>query len=859
MRTIFDWFRKPSDQALRAEIEEHLAMRAEHEGITLEEARRRFGNPLKVQEEVREVWLGARAEAWLQDLRLAGRMIWRHPVFAAGAICALAAGLGTSTAVFSVVDRVLFRSLPFAAPEQLVMVGQSAVIEPMPFLLWPDYNDWQKSQTAFSSMTALASGTYDCDINEENPARVRCGAVAWNFLRVLGVLPQRGRDFLEVEDRRGAPRVALITDELWGQRFGRDAGALEKTVSLDGQPVRVIGVLARGFEMPGLQAADVLMPMALPPPTRPMMGGVLRVYARMKPGVTAEEARARLRRPFDEALKHVPAQFRKEVRLSVIPLRDARTGDAKRASWLLLAAVIPLLLIACANVSNLMLSRAAAREREMSIRSALGAARGRLARLVLIESVSLSIVAGIGGLALAWALVRAFAKAAPEGIPQLSSASIDWRVMAFGFALSVASGILCGLAGATASPRVEALHAGRSVGMRGRRLREVLLAGQVAVTLMLVAGAAWMTASLWRMTHERLGLDATRVYTATVVLPQAKYGTPQAQSSMWDRMLERFEHLPGVEAAALADSIPPGGRTRSMIFQKILVDGQPPEVSGTGGMVPWRAVTPGYFKALGIPVLRGRGFAEEDRKGAPLIILSALLERRLMGRESALGRMIRTGGMTVDYGVAGIAGDVSNAGLALPAEPEYYVLRLKSAPELLRHSTLVVRAAAGAPLSPETIRREIQALDATLPVTVEMLEERIGKLAARPRLLALLLGLFAAAALVLAAVGLAGVVAYQISQRRREIGVRLALGATHAQVRGFVMRRVAAPVVAGLVFGVALSWGSVKYAEPLLHKVTPQVWLMLAAAVMGAMAVTAAWIPARAALRVDPQETLRSE
>lgn len=859
MKTILRWFRKPADEALRDEIEEHLAQRAEHDGITLEEARRRFGNPLKIQEDVREVWLGKHAEAWLQDLRLTVRGLRRHPVFALGAVTALALSLGASTAVFSVVDRVLFRPLPFAGSDRLVVVGQSAVIEPAPFLLWPDYSDWQKSQTAFTSMTALAAGTYDCDLNEQNPLRIRCAGVAWNFLPVLGMAPQHGRDFLPSEDRRGAPRVALITDELWGSRFGRDRAALERTVSIDGLPTRIVGVLPANFEMPGLQAADVLMPMALPPPARPMMGGVLRVYARLKPGVTLEEARERLRGPFQEALQYVPAQFRNEVRLSVISLREARTGDARRASWLLLAAVVLMLLIACANVSNLLLARAASREREMAVRAALGAARGRIVRLVLLESLTLALLAGAAGLGLAWLLIRAFVSLSPASLPQLASASLDWRVFAFGFALSVVAGLLCGLAGAASAPRVEQLHGVRATGPRGLRLRETLLAGQVAVTLLLVAGASWLVAGFYQLTHQDLGFDASRVFTASVVLPQARYPTPAAQEAMWNSMIERCERIPGVEAAALADSLPPAGRTRTMIFQRILLDGQPPKVSGTGGMVPWRAVTPGYFETLGIPILRGRGFTEEDRSGPPLVILSASLERRLAGSQSAVGRVLRTGAQTVDYRVAGIAADVRNAGLALPADPEYYVLRRGSAPEVMRHSTLIVRAAAGSPLSSETLRREIQSLDATLPVNVQPMETRIGEIAARPRLLAVLLSVFAMAALLLASIGLAGVVAYQVSQRRREIGLRLALGATPGQARGFVIRRIAYPVALGLLAGGALALGALDYASPLLHGIAAHPWLLFAVAALACAALLAAWIPSREAARLDPQEALRSE
>ena len=791
-------------------------------------------------------------------------MLVSKPAFAAVPVLTLALGIGSSSAVFSVVDRVLFRSLPYPHDEQLVAFGLFAPIEPREFMLAKDYVEWRAVQTPFQSMATLTPGGADCDLTENNPVRLSCALVEETFLPTFGIQPILGRNFAKEEDRPHAPRVALITFGLWRSRFASDTGVVGKSISLDGQPTAIIGVLPADFEMPTLGKADMLLPQALDEAALQRNGpqSVLRAYARLKPGVTIAQSLAALQPLYEKSLQDVPPQFRKEVRLSVRSLRDRQVSDAKAASWILLGSVMAVLLVAGTNVANLLLTRATSRQKELAVRAALGASSARLARQSVTESVVLGLIGGTLGCWVAYSLLQLFESIAPEGIPRLQQAGLDVRVLLFTLMVSLISGVLFGLAPVTRTPAPELLPGKNARQTTRGFLRQILVASQVAVSLVLLTGAGLLLLSLWKLQSVPLGMNAQNVVTAQIGLAQYRYPDSQRQVAFFDQLAGRLLGMPGVSAMGISDTLPPYGGVQARIYSRIEVPGRPRTAEGTGGMVPWRSVTPGYFAALGIPIVRGRSFQEQDRgAGESPIILSQSLATRLFPGEDALEKNLRLDPGEPWRTVVGIAGDVRNNGLAAPSDPEYYVPWKVDPDGYFRVGYVTLRT----PMSPETVanwlRQETTSLDPSVPVTVQQMNSRVGKLSERPRFNAVLLAFFAASGLVLAAIGIYGVVGFLVTQRTREIGVRMALGASPRTIWKMVMSNVAQWTIVGAVFGLLGSWYAAKLLQSLLFQVsTRDPWpVALALAVLLATAFVAAWLPARRAMRVDPVEALRYE
>jgi predicted permease len=810
------------------------------------------------------MWIRMHLEILAQDVRYAVRALLRTPTFTLTAVLAMALGIGAGTAVFSVVDRILFRSLPYPGDGRLVSLGMAAPIAPQEFLLGYDYLDWRAASTPFESM-GVWSGVSDCDLTDANPVRLRCGYVDGHLLPTLGIQPVLGHNFTRDEDQPRAAKVALISYGLWRSRFAGDAGVVGQRVSLDGQPVTITGVLPPPFELPTLARADVLVPQALDEPALASRRAQTLLYAvgRLKPGATIEQARAALGPLFATSMKDVPPNFRKDVSLRLRPLRDLQIHDSRLASWILLAAVLAVLLIACANVANLLLARAAGRRRELAVRAALGAARSRLVRQTLTESLLLATAGGAAGCALAILLLRGFVAIAPEGIPRLHEAAVDTRVLLFTLAMSLIAGLLFGLAPALENPRAEILAGWRALGTRHHLFRQALVAAQIAISVVLLAGASLLLRSLWNLENQPLGMRVDGVLSATVTLGQQSYADPARRLAFFEEWEARLRETPGVAGVALVSALPPlTNVTLSMLYNAIGVAGRPQDTNGTGGNVAWRTVTPGYFAVLGIPVLRGRAFQEEDR-GADrnTVILNDALARRMFPGEDPLGQQIQPGHRGPWLSVIGVAGNVKNSGLVDDAGPEYYVVRKHTPETQARSATAVVRTAADPGGMARWLRAEVAAIDPTTPLVIESLRQHVGRLAERPRFNAVLLGLFAGMGLLLATIGLYGVVSFLVAQRTQEIGVRMALGATPAAIGGMVLRHAARSTAAGAAVGAVGSFFALRLLGTMLFRVPARdPWTVAAVLlVLTAVAMLAAWVPSRRAARVNPVEALRQE
>jgi len=837
-------------------------------GLPPEEARRQAVLQLGALEGLKEGCREQRRGFWMEsfsvDVRYALRILRKNPSFAIVAILTLALGIGATSSVFSAVDRILFRSLPYPQADQLVSFGLTAPIERNEFMLGSIYVDWRRAPGPFQSTTSMIPGVADCDLTQQNPLRLACARVEQNFLPTLGVQPIVGRNFSLDEDRPNAPRVAMISYGLWRNRFGGDPSVIAKTISLDGNPATIVGVLPADFEMPTLLATDILLPEALDEAVqrRSAPGAVLRAFARLKPGVTVARADAALQPLFAQALQGAPPEFRSEVHLSVRSLRERQTQDARLASWILFGAVLAVLLIACTNVANLLLARASVRQRELAVRAALGATPARLLRQRLTESLLLGIVGGAGGCLVAYAFLRVFRAIAPQGIPHLGQAGLDGRVILFTFAISCFSGILFGVAPALTPPAPEMLCGKEARSTARGPLRQTLVAAQIAISLTLLTGAGLLLRSLSNLQTAPLGLEAQNVLTETISLGAYRYPAVPQQIEFFDELLARLHRIPGATAIAVSDTLPPSGAMRSTIYSAIEVAGRPRPTEGTGGMVGWRAVSPDYFSALGITMLRGREFTRDDQLPSEhSIILSDSLARRLFPSGDAIGKIMRFALTGPWRRVVGIAANVKNNGIAEQADPEFYIPWKNEDNQNFRVAHVILRT----PLDPRTmadwLRSDSAALDPALPVAIETMPQRVGKLSQRPRFNAALLALFAAMGMLLAAVGIYGVVGFLVAQRTQEIGVRMALGATPQSILKLVLGSVARWIVAGAVTGLIASWFASRLLQSLLFQVSardPRP-VAVAAAVLLLTAFLSAWIPATRAMRVDPMVALRHE
>ncbi len=883
--------RRPSDDDMRAELEAHVAMRAEHDHGDEAAARRRLGNLLQTRESMRRVWIAGWWDALRQDAHFTWRSWWRRPAFALASILVLGLGLGAATSLFAALDRVLFRPLPYQDPERLVSVGRinvPLVYERQTETVIDEFyvREWETPPAPFQSVATILGDAGACQIAADRPEDLRCLRVEHALLGVLGVRVVVGRDFAPEDDLRGAPPVALISHPLWLRRFGGDPGVVNRTLSLDGTsplpgssplPPRIVGVLPPGFVAP-LGAADILLPAQMRPvDTTDRSVGSYTVVARLRADVTPERATQMLESRWPEAGLSFPG-FREEWR--VRRLHDRRVGDAARVAWLLVGSVAVLLLIACVNVTNLMLARVGERRREFGVRAAIGAGRVRLARLALAESLLLALVAGGIGLLVAFALLETFVAMAPSGIPGIADASIDLRVFVVAALLVVVTGTAIGVWPAISVFRVGAMQGLRSTapsspGARPR-VRFALVTTQIALTLALLGGSALLLRSLWNVLSVPLGFDAERVVTLTAGLSRVRYPTIEHGAVFFEELLARARAMPGAVAAAASNAPPPP--LLSSIRAPIDVEGETLEPNTPRPPVRFRSVTPQYFEAFGIPVVRGRTFQDADLGGEPAAVLNESAARMLFAGEATLGRRLRFAlpsavspipGFTLRnpwYTVVGVTADVRNAeGLTDAPNPEIYLVtppgRWVALLPMGPSGTLSLRTTASPDAAAAFLRQIAADLDPRQFVTVQTGDELFTTVTAEPRFIASLLTAFAALALLLATAGLYSVAAYLVAQRRRDMAVRVALGAAPRDVAGHVVGEAGRWIAGGAGAGAVLGWIGTRALQSQLYQVEAlDPWSWIGALMVLVLAlVIAVFRPTYRAAHLDPVAALRAD
>jgi len=859
------------DQELSDEIRFHLEKLIEEKlakGMTLREARyaalRELGAIEQIKEECRDMRRVNYLQDLLQDLRYGVRQLRRSPGFTAVAVLTLALGIGANTAMFSVIEAVLLRPLPYRDASHLVRVaslwhraGSATLFSSSP----PDFFDWRDQSRSFSSMFAYRYSEFALTGHGE-AKRVRAVLATAGMFSTLQVHPALGREFLAEENRQGANQVVLLSYGFWQAECGGRRDAVGSTIELDSQPYTVIGVMPADFRFP-IEGSDAYLPIGFSDKVMTQRGAhYLRVLGRLRSGVTIAQA--------NDDLGRIMAQLRK-----LYPDKDgkwgvradrwsaAMVGDIRPALLLLLGAVGLVALIACSNISNLLLARATVRHRELAMRMALGAARPRLVRQVLTEGLLLALLAGAASLLLArWALT-AIVAFGPKDIPRLSSVGLNAAVLAFTMGASVVSAMLFGLIPALRSSGMDVgawLKMSASSSREAGRVRNALLIGEVALSMMLLAGAGLLVRSFVGLRSLNPGFDAQEVLTLDVGLPDAHYKNSLAFQSYWDEALDKLRALPGVKSVGAVTPLPLSGDDFSSSFS---VAGRGiPEKDEPSAEV--RVATPEYFRTLAIPLRQGRVFTDADRLGAARVLLiSETAARMFFPAGDAIGQQIKfgaRGGNEKNEGeIVGIVGDVRHFGLDAPVTPMFYVPLAQAG---IDGATLVIRAQGSPAGLGQPARKLIQRIDRDALVGKPVLLETLvtGSLGER-RFYLMLLGAFAALALVLAVVGLYGVISYSVAQRTREVGIRMALGATRRQVLSMVMKRGLGLACVGLAAGQAMALMLTGTLKGLLVGVsaTDPLTLGVTGVVLLFAAVLACYVPARRATRVDPMVALRNE
>jgi putative ABC transport system permease protein len=801
-------------------------------------------------EDTRAVWNRLWPDRLREDLRFAARLLRRHPGFSAVTLTVLALGIGATTAMFSIVNSVLLRPLPFREPDRLVMLEDKWLPRFPRFEASPlDFLTWKEECQSYSDIAAFRPLVFNLT-EGDLPERIAGMRVSANLPELLGVSPILGRSFRADEDAPGRNQVVLLSHGLWQRRFAADPGVIGRVVRANGLAFTVVGVMPPAFRFPG--EAEIWMPMGFAPEDlKSRNNHVIWGVGRLKPDVTSQQALAEM----DLIMTRLhPDNWRGRV----VSFEDHYVGDVRVALGVLFGAAGCLLLIACVNVANLLLARGAVREREMSVRTSLGATRGRIVRQLLTETTLLSILGGALGVAVALGVIGLVRRWPWPGIMRLEETSLDFPALVVAMVVSIGTGVLCGLSPALRLSRTglhDALKAGgRVAGTRERtRIGNALVVAEVALAVVLLVGAGLLLRSLWRLLDVPLGFNPQNVLAVSINLPRTIYVEPFQQVQFAEGLLERLKSTPGVEAVGVSSAFP----LTAVTDVGIRLDARPALLSGT--TANYFRVTPGYLRALQIPLIRGRLITNQDTATSPPVaLINETMARRFFPDEDPIGKRMDISGPTYLREIVGIVGDIKQESLRTPTPPQVYE-PFAQKPGFAMH---VLLRAADPRRFAETVRHEVRAIDNAQPISqARLMDEVVAGSLTRDRFSVFILGAFAGLALILAAVGLYGLVAYFVTQRTHEIGVRMALGADPQGIQRLVvvqsLRVVLIGVGLGLVGAVVVSG----ILRSLLYEVEPRDPMTLAGVtiLLFAVALAASFIPARRAARVDPVLALRAE
>ena len=800
----------------------------------------------------------------VRDLRYGFHRLRRAPGFTAATLITLALGIGANTAIFSVVNAVLLRPLPYVDPDRLVWLWDTQPqLANAPAAL-PDFIDWKEQNRSFEYLAAFQTGNMFVD-GDEGAQDAAVGLVTPDLFSLFRVKPLLGRTFTEEETLPGRSRVALLSDSMWQRRFGSDPHVLGRTIQLSGADYTIIGVIPGGFNFPN--EAQLWRPLPVDPNHLNRGPHYLRVIGRLRPGVTLAQAQAEMSAIASRLAQQYPDVIAGHgIKLDL--LRDVVVGDIGPALLVLLGAVGFVLLIACANVTNLQLASAGARQKEIAVRTALGASRARIIRQLLTESVLLATIGGAAGLLVAVWGVDSLISLNPGTIPRIREIGIDARVMSFTLFISIFTGVASGIAPALQVSKRDSVdplkEGGRTTAGVGRnRFRSLLVVSEIAMSLVLLIGAGLMIKDFATLTRVDPGFNPSNVVTMGVTLLRSKYPNDEQVAALYPQMIERLAAVPGVASAGAIAELPLSGSSTSDYFT---IEGRPPIARVAQPLTECRTITPHYFESMGIPLLRGRDFAEIDTKQTPNVaVINESFARKYFSREDPLGHRIRLQGQARDpLLIVGVVGNVRDLGLEQEPSPEVYFPYLQNplGESYNRSMILVVRTKSDRTDMIETLRRNLLLLDRTLPVyALRPMSDYLRDALSRRRFNMALLGVFSTVALLLAAVGIYGVISYSVAQRTHEIGIRVAIGAQTRDVMKLVMGQAARLTMLGIFIGLTAALALTRLLKSLLFEVSatdPLTFAALAVLLTG-VALAACLVPARRAVNLDPMVALRNE
>jgi putative ABC transport system permease protein len=872
-----------TERETEEELQSHVQLRAdalERGGLERAEAERRarieFGSHERFKEECREAVAGNAIDHAIQDLRFSLRALRKSPGFSLVAVITLALGIGATVATFSVVNTVLLRPFAFSHPEKLLWIFSQRSDNPRAYFSLPEYCDYRDQATSFDSLAGVAS--FNASLADSGPPeRVQGVRMSASAFVMLGVRPLLGRTLIAEDDRNGARGVALISYGLWSRRYARDPAVIGRAVNVNGETREIVGVLPSSFSLPNLDT-DIVVP--LQPDADPRRNArnsvnFLRMVGRLKPNVTAQQAHAELEAVRQNLQRQYPGIYTGKIGLTLVPLTEEIVANIKSVLLTIFCAAGAVLLVGCVNLAGISLSRAAARQRELAVRTALGATRGQLTRLLLTESFILALAGGSLGILLELWGQRTLLRLVPTDLPRIENFSIDWTVLLFAGALIFFAALACGLAPAWLLSRSDLRDAlvsggrGLTGGSLQSRLRTWLVSGQIALALVLLANAGLLLQSFVRLSSEQPGFDSPDVQTIRFSLPQTGYADVGTIVNFYEQLHSRASAITGIRSDAFISILPLA--PKSISFVPFTRPDRPPARPEDTPMTNYRITTPDYFRTMGIPLLDGRNFTEsDDAEHPPVAIVSTVLAKNHFPDRSPVGERILVddtdNGQPRTVQIIGIVGPVKQTNLETPAKADIY-LPLRQMPRdgvpWLRNSAYWVVKTSGAAAGLERpLRDTIQNIDPNVAVgAVRPMTESVAAALAARRFSLLLVGSFAAAALFLAAAGLYAVISYGIQQRNREIGVRLALGATRATILGMIFKEGAVLLVGGIIAGLTIAFALAKLVASQMYGINERDPFSFAAVglILSVMSFLACGIAARRAMNIDPIVSLRCE